>query len=94
MKKGRRENMQVREKVGKSRNTVFFQCFVAQEGRKVGSLKRRVRRHLGRCESKNCTPLWREAHVEVKSVKTHHARTTFGSGAVEKVYAVVARSTF
>ena len=26
------------------RNTVFFQCFVAREGRKVGSLKRRVRR--------------------------------------------------
>ena len=33
--------MQVREKVGKSRNTVFFQCFVAPEGRKVGSLKGR-----------------------------------------------------
>ena len=26
-------------KVGKSRNPVFFQCFVAPEGRKVGSLK-------------------------------------------------------
>ena len=25
-----------------------FQCFVAPEGRKVGSLKRRVRRHLAR----------------------------------------------
>ena len=48
MEKVRREQMQVREKVGKSRNTVFFQCFVAPEGRKVGSLKRRVRRHLGR----------------------------------------------
>ena len=48
MEKIRREKMQVREKVGKSRNTVFFQCFVALEGRKVGSLKRRVRRHLGR----------------------------------------------
>lgn len=48
MEKVRREKMQVREKVGKSRNTVFFQCFVAPEGRKVGSLKRRVRRHLGR----------------------------------------------
>ena len=43
MEKVRREKMQVREKVGKSRNTVFFQCFVAPEGRKVGSLKRRVR---------------------------------------------------
>ena len=36
------------EKVGKSRNTVFFQCFVAPEGRKVGSLKRRVRSQLAR----------------------------------------------
>ena len=42
MQKVRREQMQVREKVGKSRNTVFFQW--APEGRKVGSLKRRVRR--------------------------------------------------
>ena len=27
----RSEKMQVREKVGKSRNTVFFQCFVAPQ---------------------------------------------------------------
>ena len=32
----RRKKMQMREKVGKSRNTVFFQWFVAPEGRKVG----------------------------------------------------------
>ena len=38
VEKVRREKMQVQEKVGKSRNTVFFQCFVAPEGRKVGSL--------------------------------------------------------
>ena len=76
---GARKKMQVREKVGKSRNTVFFQCFVALEGRKVGSLKRRVRRHLGRCDMKNCTRSWREAHFEVKSGKTHHSRSTFGS---------------
>ena len=176
--------------VGKSRKTVFFQWFVAPEGRKVGSLKRRVRSHLARWEMKNCTPLWheahcevkmhiaphvgallevamwkkctplwreahfevnmckthqlwtldhiwklrcrksarrcgakhiskskcakhtmfgpllevemskkctplwREAHFEVKMCKTHHARTTFGSWDVEKVHAVVARSTF
>jgi len=42
------EKMQVREKVGKSRNTVFLECFVTPDGRKVGSLKRRVRRYLGR----------------------------------------------
>ena len=44
--------------------------------------------------SKKCTPLWREAHFEVKMHKTHHGRTTFGSWDVEKVHAVVARSTF
>ena len=36
------------EKVGKSQNAVVFACFVAPEGRKVGSPKQRVRRHLGR----------------------------------------------
>ena len=85
----------MREKVvGKSRNTVFFQWFVAPEGRKVGSLKRRVRSQLARGEMKNCTPLLREADFEVKMYKTHHGRTTFGSCDVEKVHAVVARSTF
>ena len=86
--------MQMREKVGKSRNTVFFQWFEAPEGWKVGSLKRRVRSQLARWEMKICTPLWREAHFEVKMYKTHHCRTTFGSCDVEKVHAVVARSTF
>ena len=79
----------MREKVGKSRNTVFFQWFGAPEGRKVGG-----------CGAswpderwKNCTPLWREAHLQVKMYKTPGARSTFGSWDVEKVYAVVARST-
>ena len=84
----------MREKVGKSRNTVFFQWFVAPEGRKVGSLKRRVRSQLARWVMKNCTPLWCEAHFEVKMYKTPQHRTTFGSCDVEKVHAVVARSTF
>ena len=90
----RRKKMQMREKVGKSRNTAFFQWFVAPEGRKVGSLKRRVRSQLARWEMKNCTPLWREAHFQVKMYKTHQLRTTFTSSDVEKVHAVVARSTF
>ena len=84
----------MREKVGKSRNTAFFQWFVAPEGRKVGSLKRRVRSQLARWEMKNCTPLWREAHFQVKMCRTPQRRTTFGSWDVEKVHAVVARSTF
>ena len=90
----RRKKIQMREKVGKSRNTVFFQWFVAQEGRKVGSLKRRVRSQLVTGAMKNCTPLWREAHFQVKRYKTPQVRTTFGSWDVEKARAVVARSTF
>ena len=43
---------------------------------------------------KKCTPLWREAHFEVKMYKTPHVRATFGGSDVEKVHAVVARSTF
>ena len=101
--KVRRKKMQVREKVGTSwntesretlmLNTVFSQWFGAPEGRKVGSLKRRVRSQLARWEMKSCTPLWREAHFEVKMYKTHQCRTTFGSCDVEQVHAVVARST-
>ena len=44
--------------------------------------------------SKKCTPLWREAHFQVKMLKTLGVRTTFGGSDVEKVHAVVARSTF
>ena len=44
--------------------------------------------------SKKCTPLWREAHVEVKMYKALHVRATFGGSDVEKVHAVVAPSTF
>ena len=44
--------------------------------------------------SKKCTPLWREAHFEVKMYKTLHVRATFGGSDVEKMHAFVARSTF
>ena len=44
--------------------------------------------------SKKCTPLWREAHFQVKMLKTLGVRTTFGSSDLEQVHAVVARSTF
>ena len=43
---------------------------------------------------KKCTPLWRQAHFQVKMDKTLEERTTFGSCDVEKVHAVVARSRF
>ena len=95
--RGREKRKIRREKIRRERvrrNTVFFQWFEAPEGRKVGSLKRRVRSQLARWEMKICTPLWREADFEVKMYKTHQLRTTFGSWDVEKVHAVVARSTF
>ena len=44
--------------------------------------------------SKKCTPLWHEAHFQVNMYKAPHVRATFGSFDVEKVHAVVARSTF
>ena len=90
----RRKKMQVREKLEKSQNTVFFEWFVAPAGRKVGSLKRQVRSHLARWEMKNCTPLWHEAHFEVKMHKALQLRSTFRSWDVENVDAVVAQSTF
>ena len=34
--------------------------------------------------SKKCTPLWREAHFQVKMYKTPHVRATFGGSDVEK----------
>ena len=43
---------------------------------------------------KKCMRLWREAHFQVKMHKAHHVRSTFGSCDVEKVHAIVARSTF
>ena len=68
--------------------------FVAPTGPKVGSLKRQVRSHPARWEIKNCTPLWREAHFEVKMCKTHQVPSTSGSRDVEKVHAVLARRPF
>ena len=85
----------MREKDRKSRDSLCFSNDLwLRRVEKVGSLKRRVRSQLARWERKNCTPLWREARFQVKSDKTPEDRTTFGSWAVEKVHAVVARSTF
>ena len=92
--KVRRKKIHQRQMLEKSRNAVFFQWFVCRVSRKVGSLKRRVRSHVVRGEIKNCTPLWREAHFQVKICKTRQLRTTFWSWDVEKLHAAVARSTF
>ena len=62
---------------GRNGETRFFQWFVALAGRKIGSLKRRLQSQLARWEMKNCTPLWREAHFEVKIHKAPQHRSTF-----------------
>ena len=65
----RRKKIHPRQMLEKSRNAVFFQWFVCQVSRKVGLLKRRVRRYVLSREIKNCTPLWRNAHFQVKKIK-------------------------
>ena len=92
--KVRRKKIHPGQMLEKSRNAVFFQWFVRQVSRKVGLLKRRVRRSVFFGESKNCAPLWRNAHFEVKMYKTPHDRSTFWSSDVEKVHAAVAKRTF
>ena len=78
----------------KSRNAVFFQWFVRPVSRKVGLLKRRVRRYVLIREIKNCTPLWRSARFEVKMYKTRQVRSAFCSWDVEKLHAAVAKRAF
>ena len=67
-----RKKVHVREMLGTSRIAVFFQWFVVPDVRKVASLKRRVRRWLFIRQVKNGTPLWREAHLQVKMHKHHN----------------------
>ena len=43
---------------------------------------------------KNGTPLWCEAHFQVKTHKTPQSRTNFGRSDVQKWQAAVVRSTF
>ena len=71
-----REEKEWEERRCRWRNTVFCQRFVAPEGREVGSLKRRVRSHVVRWEMNSCTPLWREAHLQVKKLKAPHVQST------------------
>ena len=92
--KVRRKKIHPRQMLEKSQNAVFFQWFVCQVSRKVGLLKRRVRRSVFCGEIKNCAPLWRNAHLQVKMYKTPHVWSTFWSEDVLKLYAAVAKCTF
>ena len=77
--KDRRKTIRPRQMLEKSRNAVFFHRFACRVSPTVGLLKRRVRRLVLRGDIKNCTPLWRKAHSQVKMSKTPQSRTTFGS---------------
>ena len=84
----RRQKMQVREQVGKSRDTVFFQWFVISWPDERWKIARRCgAKHVSKSNctkhttfsslfevemSKKCTPLWCEAHFEVKMYTTLH----------------------
>jgi hypothetical protein len=88
-------------KKSKSSETLrFFQRFVAEEGvarsrfgnQKMESTSRPE--HCGRM-SKKCTPLWREARLEVYNIKFGVSGGTLLKLEIfKKVPAVVARSTF
>jgi len=100
-KSEKKKRCQVREKVGKSRNSVFFPMMCGSGGSKsrltkaagaeepCGQMRdEKLHAVVARSTfasqkvvemSKKCTPLWREAHFQVKMYKAHHSRTTFGS---------------
>ena len=69
-------------------------CGAKHISKSKGTKHLSVGRLLEVAMSKKCTPLWREAHFQVKMYKTPQRRTTIRSCDVEKVHAVVARSTF
>ena len=84
-RKIRRKKMQMREKVGKSRNTVFSQWFWGSGGSKS---------RLAKAAGAEAAVVARSTFGSQNVTKTPGVRTTFGSCDVEKVHAVVARSTF
>ena len=92
--KVRRKKIHPRQMLEKSRNAVFFQWFVCRGTRKIALLKRRAWSHAVRGEIKNCTPLWREAHFQVKRCKTRHLRSVLWSSDAQKLHVAVVRSTF
>ena len=90
----RRKKIPVREVFRKPRNGAFVQRFVG-DGRQAGSLKRPVRSHLPRWETKNCTPLWRETLFQVKNVKKNDGLgALLEVGTPKNLDSATVRSTF
>ena len=93
MEKVRREKMQVREKVGVASHCVLPMIW-GPGGSKSILAKAAGAKPAGQMRDEKVHAVVREAHFQVKKVKAPHVRTTFGSWAVEKAHAIVARSTF
>ena len=85
----RRKKMQVREKGRKVAKHCVFPMIWGSGGSKSRLAKAAGAESSGRMRGKKCTPLWHEAHFEVKTHKTPQLPSTFRNQAVEKVYAVV-----
>ena len=73
--KVRRQKLQVREKGSSVAKQCVFQCFVAPEGAKNRLAKAAGAELAGRMRGEICTPLWREAQVEVQSDKNWQHRS-------------------
>ena len=78
----------VNVKMRRSEDAKISRC--EDDRRKFGSETSDNGQLKSRGEKSQSTPLWREAHFEVKMYKAHHSQSTFGSCDVEKVHAVVA----
>ena len=70
--------MQMREKVGKSRNSVFPMIW-GSGGSKSRLAKAAGAEPAGQMRDEKLHAVAREAHFQVKMYKTHQVRSTFGS---------------
>ena len=86
----KKEDPSVRK--GKVAKHYVFPMICGSGGSKSRLAKEGGWSHVATWWMNNCMPLWREAHLHVKKLKTSHVLSTFGRWDVEKK-AVVARST-
>ena len=91
-RKSDREKMHVSEKVGKVAKHCVFPMLCGCGGSKSRLAKAAGAEPAGQFRDEKCTPLWRGAHLEVKSDKTRQVSERLLEVAdVAKVHAVVAR---
>ena len=92
----RRQKIQMREKVGKSRLAIHcvFPMICGSGGSKSRLAKAAGAEPAGQMKDEKLHAVVARSTFRSQNVETHHSRTTFGSCDVEKVHAVVARSTF